>query len=101
MKKKGLQPIKLQFTKLSYDGQYPNLCSGTLIVTIGSTEWVFPSHCLSSGGRVTFDENWSENVEQGEWTINQWPEGFPENLKYIVEQKVNEEIPWGCCGGCV
>jgi hypothetical protein len=87
--------------KIKYDGDYPNLCSGTLVVFIDDKEWIFPSHSLSSGGCVSFDENWSEEVDQGPWTISEWPEGFPEDLKWEVLTSINEEINWGCCGGCV
>ena len=87
--------------KIEYDGDYPNLCSGQLVVYIEDKQWVFPSHCLSSGGNVWFDDDWCEHVESGEWCISEWPEEFPEDLKPLVEQLVNDEIPFGCCGGCV
>jgi len=85
--------------KLTYDGEYPNLCRGELIITIDGVDWV--GFELSSGGGVWFDENWSENVESGEWSIDTWPTGFPEEYKDGVLYRVNEEIPHGCCGGCV
>ena len=87
--------------KIEYDGAYPNLCSGALIVTIGGKRWEFPPYCLSSGGSVWFDENWLEHVSSGAWSVSDWPDGFPEELKKAVEDAVNDEIPNGCCGGCV
>lgn len=84
---------------LTYDGEYPNLCSGELIITIDGTDWI--GFRLSSGGSVWFDENWSEHVESGEWSIYEWPSEFPEEYKDEVLYKVNYEIPQGCCGGCV
>ncbi len=87
--------------KVEYDGGFPNLCSGNLIVFIDEIRWEFPDYCLSSGGSVTFDEDWSENVTHGTWEISKWPSGFPENLKYIVVEAINLHIPYGCCGGCV
>ena len=87
--------------KIDYDGSFPNLCSGQLVVTIEGFTWVFPDHCLSSGGNVWFDDDWCEHVESGEWRIREWPEGFPEDLKKLVESTVNDEISPGCCGGCV
>ena len=39
---------KLKF--ISYDGEYPNLCSGTLILNLNGKDVVFPNYCLSSGG---------------------------------------------------
>jgi len=87
--------------KVQYDGSYPNLCSGKLILTIDNKRWVFPDYCLSSGGSVSFDEDWQEDVTSGPWAISEWPEGFPEDLKEAAEDAVNAEIDWGCCGGCI
>ena len=86
---------------IRYDGAFPNLCSGTLIVTINDEQWVFPDYCMSSGGSVWFDEGWDEHVEHGEWSIKEWTDKFPKNMKKAVLNKINEEIPHGCCGGCV
>ena len=87
--------------KIKYDGAYPNLCSGNLVVTIDGKEWQLPPYCLSSGGGVWFTEDWDENVDEGEWSISSWPEGFPEKLKTAVEDAVNSQVEHGCCGGCV
>ncbi len=85
----------------SYDGTYPNLCSGSLILLLAGEKIVFPSHCLSSGGSVSFSKDWEEDVSGGPWTISDWPENFPESLKEEAEEIVNENIRHGCCGGCV
>lgn len=87
--------------KIEYDGEYPNLCRGKLIVTVDGIRWNFPPCCLLSGGGVWFDEEWSEHVEEGPWSIRDWPVGFPEAQKKAVQDAVNAEIPKGCCGGCV
>ena len=87
--------------EIKYDGAYPNLCRGNLVVVIDGHKWLFPSYCLVSGGSVSFDENWSEHVSEGEWGIDEWPEGFPEEHKAAVLTAVNNEVPCGCCGGCV
>ncbi len=86
---------------VSYDGSYPNLCSGKLVLSVDEKEWVFPSYCLSSGGSVWFDKDWSEHVEDGPWSVGEWPEGFPEDAKEEALSVINEGISWGCCGGCV
>ena len=87
--------------KIEYDGKYPSLCGGNLTVIINGKVWKFPDYCLSSGGSVWFDEDLADHVEKGEWEIREWPDGFPEEYKVDVLEKVNEEIPYGCCGGCV
>jgi len=56
-----------KLTFVSYDGGYPNLCSGTLILAVGSEKFVFSSHSLSSGGSVSFTKDWDEVVTSGEW----------------------------------
>ena len=86
---------------ISYDGEYPNLCSGKLIMELDGKNIIFPSYCLSSGGSVTFDDCWNEVVTSGDWTITGFPKDFPEELKKYAEQLVNENITQGCCGGCV
>jgi hypothetical protein len=87
--------------EIEYDGEYPNLCSGDLVVIVDGVRWEFPSHSLRSGGCASFDENWTEHITEGNWIITEYPEGFPEDLESLVEQIVNDEIPHGCCGGCV
>lgn len=86
---------------VSYDGKYPNLCSGTLVLELDGQIVTFPEHCLSSGGSARFDEDWREQVESGPWTIDEYPEGFPEELYEQAEYLVNANISYGCCGGCI
>jgi hypothetical protein len=90
-----------RITFVSYDGAYPNLCSGDLVLAIDGEPIAFPSHCLSSGGSVSFDEEWNENVSEGDWSISEWPSDFPEELKNEALDIVNGNISHGCCGGCV
>lgn len=87
----------------SYDGTYPNLCSGTLVISIDDVQFKFKQGALRSGGSVSFDENWSENVSSGPWTISEWPKGIPKDkkLRDAIIKLVNDNILWGCCGGCV
>lgn len=83
---------------ISYDGKYPNLCSGTLVLEIDGKEHSF-EYALISGGGVYFDSDWNENVTRGEWCVN-LPDEF-KHLKNIVEELVNDNVEYGCCGGCV
>lgn len=87
--------------KIEYDGEYPCLCMGHLKVWIDDQLWDFGKYCLVSGGEVTHDDEWNFEVEKGKWDISEFPEGFPEHLKKTVIIKVNESIPYGCCGGCI
>lgn len=86
---------------ISYSGKYPNLCSGQLIMKLDGKVVVFPRYCLCSGGNVSFDDEWTEEVSEGPWTITEFPKDFPEELKARANEIVNENVPLGCCGGCV
>lgn len=89
--------------KISYDGRYPCLCMGHLVVWINGTKWDFGTSALQSGGSILRNEDWDMWATSGEWNIyeDEWPEGFPEIYKEPVLKKINEEIPHGCCGGCI
>lgn len=78
---------------VSYNGRFPNLCSGELILKIDN-KVVNLGHCLVSGGCVWF-EDWNEHVESGAWLVD-----VPEEYAQYTE-KIIKNVPWGCCGGCV
>lgn len=82
---------------IKYDGSYPNLCSGTLEVTIGFKTWAM-NRVLCSGGGLDSEYN----AYSGPWSINELnlPKNFPRNMIEKLTELVNEEVPWGCCGGC-
>lgn len=87
---------------IKYDGKWPCLCMGHLVVTIGGKEWDFGEYCLTSGGEVTGSPpDWDFKVTTGPWKVDRWPDGFPECYKIPVVKKINCEIPHGCCGGCI
>lgn len=82
---------------VSYAGRYPNLCRGTLVLRING-ELAYFNNCLVSGGCVGFN-GFTEIVEQGKWSVN-----VPEEYKKYEEEittVVNENIEYGCCGGCI
>jgi hypothetical protein len=83
---------------VSYDGMYPNLCSGTLVVRVGNKRFSFDDHALRSGGGL--DANYDPII--GDWDIDddKWPEGLSKTLKADIVKLVNETISHGCCGGC-
>ncbi|MCK9428951.1 MAG: hypothetical protein M0R17_02935 [Candidatus Omnitrophica bacterium] len=82
---------------ISYDGSYPNLCSGTLVLRINNIIYTFEAYSLSSGGYIDSDYN----SHEGSWNISNYPSNFPENLKQRALELVNDNIRYGCCGGCI
>ena len=88
---------------VKYDGKYPNLCAGRLTVTIGDKSYQFSDNPLSSGGSVTFDKYYNECITSGPWSIKEdsWPDDFPPEYRTELLDVINDEIPQGCCGGCV
>lgn len=107
---------------VSYDGEYPNLCSGTLTVKIDGVKTTFGAQRLwesekkagkvpamypkfwTSGGSVSFDEDWSENVSWGDWELMFDRKDYPAEIADAMPELIsvfNENVPPGCCGGCV
>lgn len=101
-------------TFVSYTGGYPNLCSGILTLKIDGKEVKFgwdylglekdncqkyflPFWC--SGGGCYSD--WS-GAYQNEWRFDfdDIPEKYQKYADEIAEV-FNENVPWGCCGGCI
>lgn len=88
--------------KIEYDGKYPCLCMGKLIVFINDVKYEFPNYCLKSGGECYFLNNYEDEVvTDGEWIIDNWPDNFPKEYKEKTLEKINNTIPYGCCGGCL
>ena len=114
---------KIEF--VSYTGDYPNLCRGKLTVkidgksvTFGETKYYpglnhkedlaeYPSFWCS-GGSTGFDDELNEIVigdipwemSKCGGTENDYP---PEIFKILpdVLAVMNENVPGGCCGGCI
>jgi hypothetical protein len=108
---------------VSYDGAYPNLCSGKLTVKIDGKEVSFGYATKSwswekeedlaeyprfwcSGGSVSFDEDWNEEViSYCDWEMSSPNEKDypPEIWKLLPDilEVMNENVAGGCCGGCV
>lgn len=88
---------KVEF--VSYDGKWPNLCRGKLVLSIDGVTVEFPDYCMNSGGSVWLDEEWMEQVDCGPWSVDV-PEKYA-HLRGEIEFCVNAHVPHGCCGGCV
>lgn len=125
--KKNSNTSRVKF--ISYTGEFPNLCSGVLTLEIDGKEYKFGhdytmyhfhkdinawvqededpqnpnfNSFWTSGGSVTFDEDWDSVVEQGEWEID--VEELPEQFWDVadeIDRVFNENVPFGCCGGCL
>lgn len=83
---------------VSYTGKWPNLCSGTLTLKVnGQLRTDFE---LISGGGCGFDNHWEDSwISNGSWTVI-----VPDDLKDLkdeITEVVNENVPEGCCGGCL
>lgn len=83
---------------VKYTGKYPCLCMGTLVLYINGKrhEW---AGCLQSGGTCSVGANGEEFIGQGAWRVSV-PFGFEEYLPQI-QQWVDNNVPQGCCGGCI
>ena len=82
---------------VSYDGAYPNLCSGTLVLEVDgvvrSAQYV-----LVSTGCI----NWRDDtVVKGDWVLSaDAPQWMRDREKEILAV-VNANVRKGCCGGCI
>ena len=83
---------------VSYNGEYPCLCMGTLVLKINGKE--YSDFSLCSGGGCGFRNDYSDEwISHGPWEVT-----VPEELKYLkdkINKVVNENVPFGCCGGCL
>ncbi len=83
---------------VSYDGKYPNLCRGNLILEIDGKEENLGSCLISSCHR------WNE---YGEWELSEYKVknelarfNFTEMETVYIEYLANKNIESPCCGGC-
>lgn len=114
---------------ISYTGEYPNLCSGVLTLEIDGKQYKFGHNfndChvddngnwrytnedpnnpnfnsfWTSGGCVTGGApDWDFLVEHDKWEID--VEELPSQFWDVadeIEIVINDNIPYGCCGGCI
>ena len=85
---------------VSYNGKWPCLCHGTLIIKVDGKSYSF-ENAMISGGRICCGQDWDMWVEQDDWKIDleEYPELEP--YKEEITRVVNENVPQGCCGGCI
>ena len=85
---------------VSYDGKWPCLCYGTLIVKVNGKSYSF-KNAMISGGRIMHDEDWNMWSEQGPWEIDLEEHPELERYKEEIVRVVNDNVRQGCCGGCI
>lgn len=89
---------------ISYDGKYPCLCMGKLTLEIDGKCYVFGNRggdsqrFWTSGGSCSCEHGVSHN----EWVIDveDMPEQF-QKYAHEIDALLNENIDYGCCGGCL
>lgn len=87
---------------VSYDGKFPCLCGGKLTLKVNGDEQTF-EYCLCSGG-TCFCSLDGENdiVTEGDWTLKEDKfSGFSDEEIRVITKLVNDNVPHGCCGGCL
>lgn len=105
--------MKIQF--VHYDGAYPNLCNGVLILRIDEEIYSFGGYGYAddpdkqfpsfweTGGSCEIDyETQTEYVTVGDWLVDE--DALPEFLKPYAQQLIEifkENVIQGCCGGCI
>lgn len=103
--------MKIEF--VSFSGEYPVLCFGTLTLLIDGKETTFgySDHrrgvvydhrpFWEPGGELYLNDNNDDDyVTQGEWTVNK--KYLPEFLcpyAEVLASIMNENVPRGHCGG--
>ena len=103
---------------ISYTGKYPALCCGILTLEINGVRVSF-GHDKSyykndnnddnydsfwqTGGRCGFRNHYKYSYcETGEWIID--AQKLPEKYRKFadeIDEVFNENVEWGCCGGCI
>ena len=86
---------------ISYDGKYPNLCSGVLTFSVNGQERKTERHTLRSTGGL--QPNY-EGTYQGDWEIERSDPAFSDfgdRDFTLLTDEVNHNVPQGCCGGCI
>lgn len=96
---------------VSYDGKWPNLCSGILVLEINGENVSFSSSYKKPEG--SYESFWTSGgnaclrndecvIDKGEWIINydELPK-FLQPYYHQISEIFNENVPYGCCGGCI
>lgn len=86
---------KIKF--LEYTGEYPNLCSGMLVILFKGEEYHIRG--WKSGGSISYDD-WT--CYYGDWSIDRKKlSSVLQPFHSDIEKLMNENVEKGCCGGCI
>ena len=66
-------------------------------------------YSLVSGGCAGVDDNLEEYCEEGEWGVDFSQATLDDDYRFIISKDlheaieccINENVPFGCCGGCI
>lgn len=97
---------------VEYTGKYPNLCSGILTLKINGVVAKFGNVYKSktalyprfwcSGGNCGFSNGYMESyINRGEWLYDGGLPHFLKRYEGEIMRVFNENVPYGCCGGCL
>ena len=95
---------------ISYTGKFPNLCSGILTLEIDGNKYKF-GHSIYKEPQGEFPRFWRSGggllpnyagAYPGEWQIDvsKLPEHF-RKCATEIDVVFNDNVPCGCCGGCI
>jgi len=85
---------------VSYDGAWPALCLGTLVIKVDGKEYQLRGLC--SGGSCGFSDDYVESfITKGPWSISLYEYPELEPYREEIEMVINENVEQGCCGGCL
>ena len=95
---------------VSYTGKSPNLCMGILTLSINGINKTFGMYdgCdydkfWFSGGSTGFRNGYSDSyIKKGDWGIDEYR--LPDELRPFATLLINlfnDNVPNGCCGGCL
>lgn len=82
---------------VSYSGEFPCLCFGVLKIEVDGKVWELENALVSNGACGVADDG-------AYCTTAPWSVDLPEQLKPYEKEitaLVNENVAWGCCGGCI
>ena len=112
---------------ISYTGEYPNLCRGVLTVKINGKEFKFGhnseqydyksnSYLDEDKNHPNYDEFWRSGghiktkkynmiAVEAPWYFDEDDkEKYPKEIQNVMNELIylfNQNVPHGCCGGCI